>query len=167
MSVTRVNWLQTEPSKIEAMKKKSTIHEVKIAYTRPVITEMHQVKSSADAAKLFREFANGRSLDYKEYFFVMLLSRNNRVLGISEISVGSTTATAINVKEVFQLVLKSNACNIVLCHNHPSGNLQPSEQDKAVTKRIALFADLLDVSVLDHLILTTEGYLSMADEGFM
>jgi DNA repair protein RadC len=80
---------------------------------------------------------------------------------------GSTSGTTVNLKEIFQLVLKTNAVAIILCHNHPSGNLKPSNADIALTKRIKSLADVVDIAVLDHIILTSEGYYSLSDEGHL
>ena len=71
----------------------------------------------------------------------------------------------INIKEIFQLVLKSNATNFLACHNHPSAELKPSLSDVKVTEKIKGGAELLDVKLLDHIILSSEGYYSFSDEG--
>ena len=95
----------------------------------------------------------------------MLLSTGNRVLGISTISTGGTDGTFVDAKVVFAAALKANASSIVISHNHPSGNLLPSEQDKRLTRRLVEIGRVLDLPVLDHMILGREGYYSFADEG--
>ena len=117
---------------------------------------------------MFRKIIDEHRIDYKEIFCVMLLSRANQVLGISEIGSGSTAGVVMNTKEIFQLALLTNACAcITLCHNHPSGKLIPSEQDKECTSKISEACKLLDIKLLDHIILTSEGHYSFSDEGML
>ena len=106
-------------------------------------------------------------IDYKERFAVLLLSRSNKVLGLSWISQGGISGTIVDVRLIFQAVLKANASSIILLHNHPSGQLEASEADLRITRKIKSGADVLDISVLDHLIITSEKFVSMADEGLM
>ncbi len=146
---------------------KKIIHEVQIHYIRPLIADMKKVAKSNEAEPLFRISLDSKRIDYKEFFQVMLLSRANNVLGIAEISVGSTVGTVVNIKEIFQLALKMNASFIILCHNHPSGNLTPSMEDLNLTRNITSFGKMIDVGIIDHLILTSEGYYSFADNGFI
>jgi DNA repair protein RadC len=83
------------------------------------------------------------------------------------ISKGGTSGTSVDVKDVFKKALDLNASCIVLCHNHPSGNLQPSKPDIAITKRISSFGELIDLKVHDHLIVTNKSYFSFADAGML
>ena len=95
----------------------------------------------------------------------MLLSRANRVLGICTLSKGGTAGTVVDCKLVFATALKACAQSIIVSHNHPSGNLMPSEQDKRLTRRLVQVGKALDLPVLDHVIVTSEGYFSFADDG--
>ncbi|MGE0566614.1 MAG: RadC family protein [Bacteroidia bacterium] len=149
------------------MKNKHNIQEVQIHYSRPEIKGMPKAQRSSEAATLFKLFADPTRLDYKEFFWVMLLSQSQHVLGIAEISVGTTNATAVNSKEIFQLALKGNASNVIVGHNHPSGNTQPSSEDIKLTKDLVSFGRMISISVNDHIILTTEGYYSFADNGLI
>lgn len=97
----------------------------------------------------------------------MLLNKANRVIGISEISKGGMSGTVVDLKLVFAIALKACATAIVLVHNHPSGGLRPSSADLTITKRIKECGNLLEIDVFDHLIVTSDGYLSMMDEGLM
>lgn len=146
------------------MKKEFIVQEIEIHYKRPKLSNMVQIKTSEDAEVLFRSFANEDRIDHKEFFWVLLVSRTNHVVAISEISVGNTAETYVNIKEIFQLALKTNASGVILGHNHPSGNLRPSESDISLTRNIANVGNLLGVTVLDHLILTSEGCVSFVDE---
>jgi DNA repair protein RadC len=98
---------------------------------------------------------------------VILLNRAHRVLGIYELSTGGVTGTIADPKLVFTAALKANACSLVLSHNHPSGNLRPSKADEELTMKIKEAGKFLDIQVLDHLIVTSEGYFSFADEGLL
>jgi len=140
------------------------IHEVEIVYKRPLVFDMQTVHSPDDTVELFREIITEEKIDYKEFFLVALLDRSNHVLGVSMISTGSTNATTVNIKEIFQLALKTNASSIILCHNHPSGNLKPSEEDFNITRKIKEACGFCEIALLDHLILTKEGFNSFIDE---
>ena len=143
----------------------SKCHEVQIHYKRPLIKNMAKVSSSREVCKLLKEHINLNQLDYKEFFWVMVLSNANHVLGISQISVGSTRGTMVNIKEVYQLGLLMNASGLIVAHNHPSGILRASQSDIELTKKLSEGAKLLDLKLLDHLILTSESYMSFSDEG--
>lgn len=98
----------------------------------------------------------------------MLLNRANKVLGIAEISRGGISGTVTDVRIILQYVIKSNASGIIICHNHPSSSLQPSESDTKITRKIKETAGLMDLQLLDHLILVPEGeFYSMADNGII
>lgn len=98
---------------------------------------------------------------------MILLNRVNRVLGIYHVSSGGIAGTIADPKLIFMAALKGSASGIILSHNHPSGNLKPSQVDLQLTKKIVEGGKLLDISVVDHLIITSEGYLSFADEGLL
>ena len=89
------------------------------------------------------------------------------MLGYSLISMGGLSGTVVDVRIIMQTALKANACSIILSHNHPSGNLTPSSQDRDINNKIKEAGRFLDIPVLDHLILTPEAFLSFADEGLM
>lgn len=100
-----------------------------------------------------------------EEFWVLFLNNSNKVISKSQLSKGGITGTIVDVRLVFKLALESGATSLILCHNHPSGNLQPSDADKEITKKIKIAGDSLDVKVLDHLIITETKYYSFVDEG--
>ena len=137
--------------------------EIEVCYKRPRFQEMIHIKSSEDIDSLLKAHINMERIDLKEFFWVVLLSHANRVLGISEIGSGTPKGVATNLHEIYQLVLKTNATAIVVAHNHPSGNLKPSENDRWITKKLQKLAKLIDVTFLDHLIITSESYYSFSD----
>lgn len=142
------------------------VAEITIAYVRKEkVKEKVQVKTSAQAYAVLKEAFP--SLEHREYFYILLVNRANYVLGTSQISMGGLAGTVVDVRIIFQTALKANASGIILAHNHPSGNLQPSDEDIRLTKKLKEGGKLLDFSVLDHIILTEDGYLSFQDDGLM
>ncbi len=103
-----------------------------------------------------------------EEFYVVFLNQGHRVLGVENISRGGMTATVVDPRVVFRKALEMNGTSrVILAHNHPSGNLQPSEADKQLTQRILESGRLLEIKLLDHLILAENRYYSFADEGLL
>lgn len=100
-----------------------------------------------------------------EEFWVILLNRANRVLGKFAVSSGGLTGTVVDQRLIFKKAIEESACGVILAHNHPSGNLKPSQQDMLFTKRICEAGKIMEILVLDHLILNESGYYSFADEG--
>lgn len=102
-----------------------------------------------------------------EEFWLILLNRRNEIIKKHFLSKGGQGATIVDPKMVFSAALEHNAASIILAHNHPSGNLKPSEADLKITKRLVEAGHLLDISIYDHLIITNQDFLSMADQGFL
>lgn len=122
------------------------------------------VSSSKAVAELFSpELAD---LTYEE-FWILLLNRSNKVISKYQVSKGGVTGTVVDPKMVFKKAVDCMASGIILCHNHPSGNLTPSDADISLTRKMTDAGRLLDIQVLDHLIIAGEKYYSFADEGKM
>lgn len=138
--------------------------EVEIHYRRPLFDEMIRIKGHEDVDQTLRKYIDLNKIDLKEFFWVMLLTNSNSVLGISEIGIGCIKGVVTKIHEIFQLVILSNASALIVAHNHPSGKLVASKNDIEVTKKIKKLSKLLSVEFLDHLIITSEGYLSLAQE---
>ncbi|TPE42479.1 JAB domain-containing protein [Pontibacter mangrovi] len=144
------------------------VAEVKLSYRNRVKpSERPQVTSSTDSYRVLKEGWDQGKLEFVEQFKVLLLNRANRVLGVYELSTGGVAGTVADPKLVFVAALKACASGIILSHNHPSGNLKPSQADLQLTKKLKQGGELLDIAVLDHIILTSEGYYSLADEGLL
>ncbi|RCR68335.1 JAB domain-containing protein [Larkinella punicea] len=144
------------------------VNEVEIVYKNPIpYLERIQVTSSVTAYDILRHAWDENRLELVEQFKILLLDQQNNCLAISDIATGGMTACLADPKVIFATALKSKACAIILAHNHPSGNLQPSEADKTLTRKIKEGGKLLDITVLDHLIITSHAYRSFADEGLM
>lgn len=150
-----------------ATKRTVECNEIEIHYKRPIFNSHNKVSSSEDSERFFRSFIDEKRIDYKEFFWVMLLTNANQIIGISEIAVGNTTGVSINIKEIYQLALLANATAIIVAHNHPSGKLVPSEADRKLTRKLTDASKLLDITLLDHLILTSEGFVSFSDCNWM
>jgi DNA repair protein RadC len=146
------------------MGKLNEICEVEVVYKRPIVTSMETVTCAEDSVELFRKMVPTDKIDFKEFFLVALLNRGNYVLGISKISMGGTNGTIVSIKEILQLAIKTNASAVIVGHNHPSGNLKPSGSDIALTKKIKEACGYCDITLLDHIILTSEGFNSIIDE---
>ena len=100
-----------------------------------------------------------------EEFWIIYMNNSNKVLTKSQLSKGGITGTLVDVRIVFKTALEIGATALILCHNHPSGTLVPSDADKQITRKLKLAGDSLEIKVLDHLIVTETSYFSFADEG--
>jgi DNA repair protein RadC len=127
----------------------------------------YQMKTSADAAQFFRTIFDADTIQWTEEFAMITLNRANEVISVDKLSSGGTSGVIVDSKVVFTIALKLTGHSIILAHNHPSGNLKPSEQDIEITRKLRSGGDILDIRVLDHIILSDVGYLSMADEGYI
>ena len=147
---------------------KNRLAEIQVRYSTKIKKEDRvQVKSSEDAFRVLIEIFDQTTLEYQEIFYVLLLNRANEVLGYKCVSKGGISGTVVDTRQILGLALKCNAVSIILSHNHPSGNKLPSQTDIDLTKKIKDGGALLDIMVLDHLIVTMEGYYSLADEGII
>ncbi|MBL0234808.1 MAG: DNA repair protein RadC [Chitinophagaceae bacterium] len=122
------------------------------------------IQSSADIAR----FLQARLRDLRhEVFAVIFLNRSNKINHFEIISEGGITGTVADPRIILKKALEEEAVNLILCHNHPSGSLRPSRVDEQLTSRIRDAARLLDITVLDHIIVSDAGYYSFADEGLL
>lgn len=126
-------------------------------------TEKYQVKVSypTDLLRCLKRYQN---LD-QEHFLVVTLSGSHCVIGVNLISIGILNRTLIHPREVFRVAIKDNSASVILVHNHPSGNVDPSAEDKAVTERLVEAGELLGMKVLDHMIIGKGKYYSFVEHG--
>lgn len=103
----------------------------------------------------------------KEYFIVLYLNTRNQMIQKEIISIGSLSASIAHPREVFEPAVRHHAGQIILAHNHPSGDATPSEEDRATTKRLVKAGELLGIEVIDHVVVTKEGFVSMQEKGMM
>lgn len=149
------------------IKKQDRVAEISISY-QPAISNKPIVTSSLDSFNAIVPFFPQETLALHERFITMYLNRQNRVLGVYELSKGGITGTVVDIRIMLSIALKSVATGIILAHNHPSGNLQPSVADKQLTQKVKEACKYMDINVLDHLIISPTGkYLSFLDEGFL
>jgi DNA repair protein RadC len=144
------------------------VAEVELVYkTKVKASERPKISSVKDCYQLLKELWNENTIEMQEEFKVMLLNRGNRVIGIYEASAGGLTGTVADPRLILAAAIKSLAVSIILSHNHPSGNLKPSRADEELTQKIKVAAAYHDIKVMDHIIITSEGYYSFADEGLL
>ncbi|HRP30305.1 MAG TPA: JAB domain-containing protein [Ginsengibacter sp.] len=144
------------------------VAEIELIYkTRVKASQRPKVSSSKEVYQILLQSWDENKIEFVEQFKILLLNRGGRILGIYEVSSGGVSGTVADPKLIFSAALKANASSLILSHNHPSGNTRPSDADRQLTRRIKMAGELLDISVLDHIIVTTEGYCSFADEGEM
>jgi DNA repair protein RadC len=143
------------------------VSEVHLTYkTKVNPKDRTRVTSSKDAYKLLFDSWNKNMIEHVEEFKLLLLNQSNAVLGILSVSKGGISGTVTDVRLIFQGALKTNASGIIVCHNHPSGNLNPSESDTKITQKIKEAGNIMDIQLLDHLIITAEDWLWISGKTF-
>lgn len=138
------------------------VAEIKVSYSNTNL-ERIKVTNSQILFNLVLKDWDLNLIEFQEEVKIVLLNRANIVLGLYEMSKGGTSGTVVDIKIILGIALKCNASSIVITHNHPSGSLEPSEPDKSITKKLKEACELLDIKLLDHLIITTQGYYSFSD----
>ncbi|TGV03370.1 JAB domain-containing protein [Flavivirga rizhaonensis] len=148
---------------------KRQVNEIKISYKERVPAPFWtKINSSRDASELLYEHWNKNTIELHESFKVLLLNNSNKVKGIYQLSQGGITGTLVDLRLLFAVVLKTASVAVILSHNHPSGKLEASDADIQLTKKIKKAAQLFDITVLDHLIIVSNGeYYSFADNGML
>jgi DNA repair protein RadC len=128
------------------------------------IPEVVQIKCSKDVADIFQPILSDL---LHEEFWILFLNRSNRVINRMKLSQGGISGTVTDVRMVMKKAVEYLASGIIVCHNHPSGNLSPSEADSKITQKIKEAGNLLDIQLLDHLIISDKDYYSFADNGLI
>ena len=145
-----------------------TVTEVELVYRNKVKpAERRKITSAENAYDIFLMAWDMNKIELVEQFMILLLDRNNTCLGISNISTGGISACLVDPKIIFATALKAKASALILAHNHPSGSLNASAADISFTEKMKLGAQLLDMSVLDHLIVTPQSFYSFANNGLV
>jgi len=155
---------------IKPMKSKHyTIHEMELVYLPNYkIADKPILKSSSAVYDLLYGIYNPNTIRCQEEFIVIYLNNSNRVIGTQKISKGGIIATVVDTRLILGTALKSLSTGIIISHNHPSGNREPSENDKQLTSKLKNACNLLDIKLLDHIIVTPDdGYFSFADESLL
>lgn len=123
-----------------------------------------QISSSTDVIEIFQPLLS--DIPHEE-FWVLLLNRANKVIDRIRVSEGGFTATVVDVRKIMQIALENHAIGLILCHNHPSGNHNPSDDDIRITTKIREASNTLDIKLLDHIIVTNNKCFSMADNSLL
>jgi DNA repair protein RadC len=140
------------------------VSEIKVTYSTSDTPKV-RIKSGEDAYNVLLASWDLDTIELQEEFKILLLNRANEVLGLYPLSKGGITGTVVDLRLIFAVTLKCNATGIIICHNHPSGKLLPSEADITLTKSIGRCAELLGVSLLDHLVISKNGFYSFSNAG--
>jgi DNA repair protein RadC len=128
------------------------------------IPDVPQIKCSKDVADIFQPLLSDLS---HEEFWILFLNRSNKVINTMKLSQGGISGTVTDVRIVMKKAIEYLASGIIVCHNHPSGNLNPSESDTKITQKIKEAGALMDIQLLDHLIISDKDYYSFADNGLL
>src|SRR5215467_15029002 len=152
-----------------AIKPKQTripIYRVTLVREGKMPTYESRIRSSASAYSVLQEYLADTD---REHFVILLLDQKNQVIGIHTVSIGSLTASVVHPRECFKPAILANAAAIIAGHNHPSGDCQPSREDRALTTRLVEAGKLLGIAVLDHVVIGdgTSAYFSFADAGLL
>jgi DNA repair protein RadC len=128
-------------------------------------SELKVMTSVDEVVSTLRQVFNADTFDWKEEFILLCLNKRNALVGFYKVSSGGIGGTIADPRVIFTTALNCTATSIIIAHNHPSGNLQTSNADDSITKKIKESGEILDIKLLDHIILTDEGYYSYMEEG--
>lgn len=143
-----------------------SVTEIELTYRNPKRpSERPRIQDPQRAYDIFLSAWDMNKIELQEEFKIMLLDRANHCIGISHVAAGGTSSCLVDPKLVFATALKARASGIICAHNHPSGSIEPSDADIQLTEKLKAGGKLLDISMLDHLIISPHGLYSMANEG--
>ena len=145
--------------------RKDLLPEIKLRFNKSRF-DLGQITKSDDAVDVLKRIL-GRQIETQEFMIVLFLDRAMNVVGFYRHTVGSTNACLLDIKMIAGLATKLLADSVILSHNHPSGNLTPSEGDKKVSGKLRDALKFFDIKLLDHIIVTKDGYYSFADSGIL
>ncbi|MEM5540718.1 JAB domain-containing protein [Olleya sp. AS48] len=139
------------------------VSEIKVSYSNDNPDRV-KIKDSQSVYELIKCHWNDDLIELQEEVKVVLLNRANIVIGIYDLAKGGITGCVVDIKLILSVALKAVSSHIILVHNHPSGNLKPSEADKRITSSLKKACVIIDITLLDHLIISKESYFSFKDE---
>jgi len=149
-------------------KKQFDVAEIQLTYKATVKPSSRpKITGSQDAERVLRETWDQDKIELLEQFKILLINRANKVLGVLDVSSGGISGTVSDPKIIFAAALKAAVCGVIVADNHPSGNLAPSQADIDLMKKLTQGGKFLEISILDHIILTSESYFSFANEGLI
>jgi len=142
----------------------NNISEVQLVYrTKIKPTDRPKIANTDDAVAIFRRYWDRDRIEHIDEVKILLLNRNNKVLGIATVSMGGVSGTVMDERVILQYAIKANASAISLAHNHPSGNLEPSDADMNITRKIKKALDLMGITLLDHIVITADSQNSIIE----
>lgn len=145
----------------------NTISEIEVAY-RPLSTSiLNPITQSKDAYDLIIREWDDNILEMIEEVKVIFLNRTNKQIGIYNLAKGGITGCVVDIRVILSIALKTLATGLILVHNHPSGNLNPSTEDRKITNELQKACEIMNITLLDHLIVTRKGFFSFADENLI
>jgi len=145
----------------------STVGEMRMSFIRKRELPHGPIRSSSDLHNAFMSLFEPDTLNYRETMWLLCLQHDYSITAVYILSEGAINATIADVRMIFQAALMANAINIAIAHNHPSGQLKPSQADIHLTKKVQEAGKIMDIALLDHLIVTRNGYMSFGDEGLL
>lgn len=145
----------------------NTISEIEVAYRPLSTTILNPITQSKDAYDLIIREWDDNILEMIEEVKVIFLNRTNKQIGIYNLAKGGITGCVVDIRIILSIALKTLATGIILVHNHPSGNLKPSTEDKKITNELREACEIINITLLDHLIVTKKGFFSFADENLI
>lgn len=147
---------------------KNDVVEIEVSYKTLLPKEgRKRVLTSKDAYNILYSLWDMNQIEYQEHFWLLLLNRANEVIGSRCMFKGGVSGTIVDIKMILGLALKCNASGIIVAHNHPSGNLSPSNEDLKLNDKLKLASKHVDIQLLDNLVVTLNGYTSFADEEYL
>lgn len=142
-----------------------SVGEVDLIYNRHIpIEQQTKVFTSKEAYEVLIKFTDLFKIELKEQFFVLCMNSNGNINAFTKLFEGSVNGCAVDVKNILQAALITNSTAIIIAHNHPSGNLNPSDLDVMITQRVKNACEIMDIKMLDHIVFTTKGYYSFHEK---
>ena len=145
----------------------NTISEIEVAYRPLSTTILNPITQSKDAYDLIIREWDDNILEMIEEVKVIFLNRTNKQIGIYNLAKGGITGCVVDIRIILSIALKTLATGLILVHNHPSGNPKPSTEDKKITNELRKACEIMNITLLDHLIVTKKGFFSFADENLL
>ena len=142
------------------------VAEIKVSYSTNQVDKI-KLTNCAEVFEFILSKWNMDIIEFQEECKIILVNRANFVLGIYDLSKGGITGTVVDIRVILSVALKCNASGIIPVHNHPSGNLKPSEADRKITRKLKDACDLMEINLIDHLIISRYGYYSFTQDGFV
>ena len=146
-----------------------TVAEVQLTYkNHSDLMQRPQLQTTKEVVHIMRNIEGmQKNIDYKEVFYVIYLNQSSRILSVGKVSEGTTTSCLVNIRQILQGALLQNATALIICHNHPSGCTNPSQQDRQITAKIKDAANFFDIQLLDSFVISSFDYFSFSESGLL